>query len=113
MASNYELPDEVNDTRLENLGKEVEMETFNSNVELETLTIESDRQGEELLVKIVCVGGFTGGVGTKGVFIDDYLEVWPPVQTYRSPLIGVKFYLKTIRWQRGDTEKPISIKCRF
>ena len=68
---------------------------------------------EELLVKIVCVGGFTGGVGTKGVFIDDYLEVWPPVQTYRSPLIGVKFYLKTIRWQRGDTEKPISIKCRF
>ena len=113
MASNYEFPDEVNDTRLENLGKEVEMETFNSNVELEKLTIESDRQGEELLVKIVCVGGFTGGVGTKGVFIDDYLEVWPPVQTYRSPLIGVKFYLKTIRWQRGDTEKPISIKLQL
>ena len=59
---------------------------------------------EELLVKIVCVGGFTGGVGTKGVFIDDYLEVWPPVQTYRSPLIGVKFYLKTIRKQHRETD---------
>lgn len=113
MASNYELPDEVNDTRSKSVEKEVEMKTFNSNVGLEELTIESDRQGEELLIKIVCVGGFTGGVGTKGVFIDDYLEVWPPVQTYRSPLIGVKFYLKTIRWQQSDAEKPISIKLQL
>lgn len=113
MASNYELPDEVNDTRSKSVEKKVEMKTFNSNVGLEELTIESDRQGEELLIKIVCVGGFTGGVGTKGVFIDDYLEVWPPVQTYRSPLIGVKFYLKTIRWQQSDAEKPISIKLQL
>ena len=113
MASNYELPDEVNDTRSKSVEKKVEMKTFTSNVGLEELTIESDRQGEELLIKIVCVGGFTGGVGTKGVFIDDYLEVWPPVQTYRSLLIGANVCLKTIRWQRSDAEKPISIKLQL
>lgn len=52
------------------------MEMFNLNVELEKFMIESDCQGEELFVKIVCVGGFIGGVGIKGVFIDDYFEVW-------------------------------------
>ena len=112
MASIYELPEEVNDKRIRSLGKEVEMKTFKKNVELERLTIERDRL-EELPLKIVCVGGFTGGVGTKGVFIDDYLQVWPPVQTYRPPLIGVKFYLKIIRWQRSEAEKPISIKLQF
>lgn len=109
MASNYELPEEVNDKRISSLEKEVEMKTFKTNVELERLTIESD----QLPLKIVCVGGFTGGVGTKGVFIDDYLQVWPPVQTYRPPLIGVKFYLKIIRWQRSEAEKPISIKLQL
>ncbi|XP_022801651.1 uncharacterized protein LOC111339291 [Stylophora pistillata] len=112
MASNYELPDEVHDIRSKSV-EELEMKTFNSNVEPEQLTIESDRHGEELSIKIVCVGGYTGGVGTKGVFIDDYLEVWPPVQTHRPPLIGVNFYLKTIRWQRSDAEKPISIKLQL
>ena len=115
MASNYVLPEEANgrsDTCLNTLGREVEMKTFNTNVPPEEQSIESDAFGK-MLLKIVCVGGFTAGVGTKGVFIDDYLQVWPPVQTYRSPLIGANFYLKTIRRRGSDTEKPLSIKLQL
>ena len=113
MASNYVLPEEANDTRLNSLGGEVEMQTFKTNVPPEKQPIESDALGE-MLLKIVCVGGYTAGVGTKGVFIDDYLQVWPPVQRYRSPLIGANFYLKVLRWQRSDTEtEPLSIKLQL
>lgn len=72
-----------------------------------------DRKEKELPLKIICIGGFTGGVGTKGVLIDDYLHVWPPVMTYRAPLIGVKFYLKSIKWRRSEEDDPISIKLQF
>ncbi|XP_078368883.1 ras-related protein Rab-32-like [Oculina patagonica] len=114
MASNNEIPQEIDERRLNTLGREVEMQTFRTNVAPEIQTIESDELGDrELLLKIVCIGGFTAGVGTKGVFIDDYLQVWPPVQTYRSPLIGASFYLKTIKWQRSEAEKPFSIKLQF
>ena len=108
MASNYEFPEEVNDKRLRSLGKEVEMKTFKTNVELERPKIESDQ-----LLKIVCVGGYTGGFRTKGDFINDYLQVSPPVPRHRLPLIGVDFYLKRIKWQRNEGEKPIFIKLQI
>ena len=117
MATKYELPEEVNDKLLRSLGKEVEMKTFKGNMVSEEETSEEavnlEGQEKELLLKIACVGGYTGGVGTKGVFIDDYLHVWPPVRTYRAPLIGVKFYVKVIRWRRSDENKPISIKLQL
>ena len=118
MASNYELPEEIDDKRLKSLGKEVEMKTFKTNVELERPNIKSDQLGD-LLLKIVCVGGWTGGFGTKGVFpggvfINDYLQVSPPVPRHRRPtIIGVDFYLKRIKWQRNEAEEPIFIKLQI
>ena len=117
MATKYEMPEEVNDKLLGALTNEVEMTTFKGNAVSEEETSETtsclEGSEKELHLKIVCVGGYTGGVGTKGVFIDDYLNVWPPVMTYRAPLIGVKFYLKTIRWQTSEEQQPVSIKLQL
>ncbi|XP_078365615.1 ras-related protein Rab-38-like [Oculina patagonica] len=106
MATKYELPEEVNENRLRTLGKEVEMKTFKTNVPTET----SDGYW---LVKIICVGDYTGGVGTKGVFIDDYLQVRPPVKSYRRPVVGVDFNLKTIEWQRSEAERPFLMRLQL
>ena len=109
MATKYELPEEVNEKRLRTLGMEVEMKTFKTNVVLEEETSDNDR-----LLKIVCVGDYTGGFRTKGVFIDDYLQVRPPIKSvFRLPVLGVDFYLKIIKWQRSEAEKPFLIKLQI
>ena len=108
MATKYELPEEVNQKRLRTLGKEVEMKTFKTNVAPEVETSDGD-----CLVKILCVGDYTGGLGTKGVFIDDYLQVQPPVKSLRKSVIGVDFYLKLIEWKRSEAEKPFLIRLQF
>lgn len=117
MATKYQLPEETNENLLRALGNEEEMTTLEGNFVSARETSETatclDAKKNELLLKIICIGGCTGGVGTKGVFIDDYLHVGPPVSTYRAPLIGVKFYLKMIRWRRNEEHKPISIKLQL
>ncbi|KAJ7364992.1 hypothetical protein OS493_007628 [Desmophyllum pertusum] len=102
------IAEEINEKHLRTLGMEVEMKTFKTNVVLEEETSDND-----WLMKIVCVGDYTGGVGTKGVFIDDYLQVRPPVKSNRTPLLGVKIDLKTIKWQRSEAEKPFLIKLQI
>lgn len=77
MATKYELPEEADVNLLSNLGKEVEMKTFNTNV---PSTSKCDKD-QVLIIKLLCVGDYTGGVGRKGVFINDYLQVTPPVPT--------------------------------
>ena len=47
------------------------------------------------------------------MFIDDYLEVKPPVKTCRRPLIGVDFRLKTIKWKKSEDREPITIKLQL
>lgn len=117
MATKCELPEEVNENLLGTLGTEAEISTFKGNVVSEEETSDNamclEEEDKHILLKMVCVGGYTGGVGAKGVFIDDYLHVWPPVMTYRAPLIGVKFYLKLIRWRRSPQHEPISIKLQI
>lgn len=118
MASKCELQEESNGKLLNTLREEVEMTTFDEKLDSEKPEASGDAiilddKAKELLLKIICIGGFTGGVGTKGVLIDDYLQVWPPVTTYRGPLIGANFYLKSLRWQRSEGQKPISIKLQF
>ena len=102
MATKYELPEEVNSKLLKTLGQEVEMQTFKTNV---------PRDEDNQLVKILCVGDYTGGVGTKSVFIDDYLQVRCTFscKASRPPPI----YLKTMTWQRSEENKPISIKLQL
>ena len=50
MATKYELPEEVDDKLLSNLGEEVEMKTFKTNV-LPKLECDKDRV---LKIKILC-----------------------------------------------------------
>ena len=108
MAAKYELPEKVCEKRLSSLGREVEMKTFRTNVAQEGETSEND-----FLVKLICVGDCTGGVQTKGVFIDDYRQVQPDVKSCKRPVIGVDFHLKTIKWQRRDTEEPVLTRIQF
>ena len=104
MATKYELPEKVNEKCLRTLGREVEMKTFKTNV-----FPEGEASKNELLVKIACVGGYTGGSRTKGVFIDDYRQVQPDLKPCKRPGIGGEnFHLKTIQWQRRETEEPVS-----
>ena len=97
MATKYELPEEADVNLLSNLGKEVEMKTFKTNVPPK---LECDKD-QVLKIKILCLGDYTGGVGRKGVFIKDYLQVTPPVPTHLGPLIGCDFHLKTIKWEKA------------
>ena len=108
MATKYELPEEVDEKLLENLGREVEMKTFRTNIPLKPSVI-----GGEVLVKILCVGDYTGGFRTKKTFIDDYLQMWPPKKDY-GPTIGTNFALKVIpRWQSREERKPMAIRIQL
>ena len=100
----YEIPEEADEKLLGTLGKEVEMKTFKTNIP-EVLVYKVDQE----LVKIICLGDYTGGVGTKGVFVDDYLEVNPPVKTIRPAIIGAEFRLKIIRWKKSEDREPVTI----
>ena len=109
MATKYELPEEANVKLLSNLGEEVEMKTFKTNV---PPTSECDKD-QVLIIKILCLGDYTGGVGRKGVLIKDYLQVTPPVPTHLGPLIGCDFHLKTVKWKKGEDHDPITITLQF
>ena len=109
MTTKYELPEEANVKLLSNLGEEVEMKTFKTNV---PPTSECDKD-QVLIIKILCLGDYTGGVGRKGVLIKDYLQVTPTVPTHLGPLIGCDFHLKTVKWKKGEDHDPITITLQF
>ena len=109
MATKYELPEEADVNLLSNLGKEVEMKTFKTNVPPK---LECDKD-QVLKIKILCLGDYTGGVGRKGVLINDYLQVTPPVPTHLKPLIGCDFYLKTIKWEKAGDHNPWPITIKL
>ena len=51
---------------------------------------------------MICIGDYTGGVETKGVLINDYLEVKPSANTHlRPPKSDDKIRLKTIKWKKA------------
>ena len=102
MATKYELPEKVTENRLRTLGKEVEMKAFETNV-----TSEEETSDGDWLVKIICVGDYTGGEETKGKFIRDYLQYRPPVK----PIVDAfEPYSKAIKWQTSESEHPLLIK---
>jgi len=106
MAAKYELPEEVNEKLLSTLGKKVELKTFKTNVPAEL-----SETGQDPLVKIICVGDYTGGWRTKGTFIEDYLLRRPSKP--KRPVIGVDFYLKIIRWKESKDDEPITIRVQL
>ena len=67
------------------------------------------------MVKIICLGDYTGGVGTKLVLlINDYMEDNPPVKAHwRPPKFGNNIRLKTIRWKKGKYYEPITIRLQL
>ena len=112
MATKYELPEEADANLLSNLGEEVEMKTFKTNV---PPTLECD-QDQALVIKIICLGGYMFGVGRKGELIKDYLQVTQPARIgyYPPLLIGCDFHVKTIKCKKGDDHNPsITIKLQF
>ena len=58
---------------------------------------------EEDPLKIVCVGGCTGGVLSKGIFIKDYLGIKPGFRVH--PFNSIDFYLKRANWRRYGSLK--------
>ena len=66
-------------------------------------------------LKIICVGGFTGGVRSKGVFIKDYLGIEPEFRIH--PFSSIDFFLKRVDWRRrGNLKSHYSIVvelCEF
>ena len=83
MAKKYELPEEAEANLLSNLGEEVEMNTFKTNV---PSTLECD-EDKALIIKIICLGGYMFGVGRKGELIKDYLQFTQPARIgYYPPL---------------------------
>ncbi|XP_073255223.1 ras-related protein Rab-38-like [Porites lutea] len=109
MITKYELPEEADFNLLSNFGEEVEMKTFKTNV---PPTLECDKD-QVLKIKILCLGDYTGGVGRKGVFINDYLQVTPPVPNNQYPVLGCDFYLKTTKWKKGEDHDPVTITIQF
>ena len=78
MATKYELPEEADANLRSNLGEEVEMKTFKTNV---PPTLDQD---QALIIKIICLGGYMFGVRRKGELIKDCLQV-----TQRRPVSSV------------------------
>ena len=129
MATKYELPEEVNEERLKTLGREVEMKTFKTNVNREVTTKESthksqtgsrqrDNAGTAMvapLVKLFCVGDYTGGRDEKGLFIEDYLQVRRPLAQTKSRTLTTRVgrYFQMMRWQSKDTEESFLIKLHL
>ena len=101
MATNYELPEEVNEERLRTLEMEVEMKTFKTNW----------TSDGHWLVKIICVGNTCPY--RKGMFINDYCQIYRKRDAYWLPLIGVDFQIKIVRRQRSEAEEPLLIKLQL
>lgn len=111
MTRKYKLPEKTNDKLLETLIEEIEMKTFKANVSL--VDEPRDSSPRKRMVGIFCVGDYIGySCGArKSLFVDDYIQVRPPVKLKPDsrPLIGVDLRLKKIRWQRSEEHEPTTV----
>ncbi|KAJ7365009.1 rab32, member RAS oncoprotein [Desmophyllum pertusum] len=64
--------------------KDLELQTFNTN--FRSLSQEEclEEASDVNPLKIICVGDYTGGVRTKGVFVKDYLGIKPTLEVIPS-----------------------------
>lgn len=84
----------------------LEMKTFNRNFRSLSQEDRLEETTDKDPVKIACVGGFTGGVSNKGVFIKDYLGIKPAMRIH--PFNAIDFYFKKANWRRRDSLKSYS-----
>lgn len=102
-GSKYEIPEEVNQNLLMTLGKDVEMQTFKTNVVPEEPAAMAD-EGTKLAV-ILCVGTITG---KKNVFVKDHFRRSPPKGS-GLPSICMDIHLKKITLSLESEERPLSV----
>ena len=90
----YEIPEDVNETVLMNLGKDVQMETFKTNIAPEEQHEDGMSQNDEEnnLIVTLCVGTITG---KDSVFIKDHFRRTPPKGS-TSPTVCMDIHLKKI-----------------
>lgn len=89
-GSKYEIPWEMNKNLLMTQGKDVEMQTFKTNVVPEEQAAMADK-GNKLVV-ILCMGTITG---KKNVFVKDHFRCSPPKGS-RLPTICMDIHLRKI-----------------
>ena len=102
-GSKYEIPEEVNENFLMTLGKDVEMQTFKTNVVPEEQGATADE--ETKLAVILCVGTITG---KKNSFVKDHFRRSPPKGS-RLPTICMDIHLKKITSSLESEERPLSV----
>ena len=109
IASKYEIPEKVNEDVLKNLGKDVEMETFKTNVVPEEQeATERQMAGEDNddngLVVIVCAGTITG---KQSVFLKEKFSRTPPKGS-SLPSVCMDIHLKKIKLS-AQSEEPLVV----
>ena len=102
-GSKYEIPEEVNENLLITRGKDVEMQTFKTNLVPEEQAVMADKENK--LVVILCVGTITG---EKNVFVKDHFRRSPPKGS-RLPTICMDIHLRKITSSLEREERPISV----
>ena len=102
-GSKYEIPEEVNEYLLRTLGKDVEMQTFKTNVVPEDQAATAD--DENKLTVILCVGTITA---KKNVFVKDHFRRLPPKGS-RLPTICMDIHLRKITSSLESEERPLSV----
>lgn len=101
--SKYEIPEEVNENLLRTLGKDVEMQTFKTNVVPEDQAAMADEENK--LSVILCVGTITG---KKNAFVKDHFRRSPPKGS-RLSTICMDIHLKKITSSLESEERPLSV----
>ena len=66
----------------------------------------------DLLLKIICVGGYTGAVDTKGLLIRDYMRTRPVLQ-HSNPVVGVNFLCHGIHRRDISLDKELSVMLQL
>lgn len=106
IASNYEIPEKENENVLMTLGKDVEMQTFKTNVVLDEQEAPARQNaGEENSVVILCVGTITG---KENVFVKAHFQRKPPKGSL-LPDVCVDIHLKKIELSPQNEENPLTV----
>ena len=107
IAPKYEIPEKVNENVLKNLGKDVEMQTFKTNVvpEEQEATERQIAGEDDRLVVILCAGTITG---KESVFVKEHFRRTPPKGSC-LPTVCMDIHLKKIKLSPQSEEKALSV----
>ena len=96
-GSKYEIPEAVDENFLATLGKDVEMQTFKTNLAPES---ESSTKQDKAVV-LQCVGTLTG---KENLFVNEHFCRTPPKGS-RLPTVCMDIHLKKIKWSSENKEQ--------